>query len=493
MHRTEGANNVAGLYSAGPPPTTITADALNSIQEEICNVIEYSGQAIQTAATDTRNQLLTALLALIPTYDAVVVSQASWDAIIERTAANTYQFKDDYKSVFVKVGDYALTLSGGDTWGQLQTNNVTHLEFECAATITFGNTPGYLNVNTPRCYLKNVTVKGLGTVASAVQYSFLLSAAAVTFDNCVALRRLSNTNMTGFQGSATASHNLSTKYINCRSVELTSSGNISGFYLCQNMVECTVNACACTGSGVLYGFSTCDNISSSQVYSLDSANGNCAGFYTCNQVSACKVFDIDTSGTGVAYGYHTCMRVSACIATDIQSAVNVDSYGFHTCAQTSGCTVSVIDATGTGDVYGFLLCVNVSACYAYDLDGADNVYGFHSCSQISACYAYDIETTGAGGVDNAVGFISCNQVSGCTATKIDSNAGLSYGFQFCNRISACYATDIDASSGTANGFSTCTYGAALNTNEAANAGNDFMDTTDAAITNKFSTMATGWT
>jgi hypothetical protein len=434
MHRTEGANNVSGLYSAGPPPTTITADALNSIQEELAAVIEYSGQAMQTAATDTRNQLLAALLTLIPTYDAVVVSQASWDAIIERTAANTYQFKDDYKSVFVKVGDYTLTLSGGDTWGQLQTNNVTHLEFERGAAITFGNTSGYLNINTMSCYLKNVLIKGLGTVASAVQYSFLLSAGVVVFDNCVATTRLSNTNMTGFQGSATASHNLSTRYINCRVSGLASSGNISGFYLCQNMAGCTVASFACTGTGVLYGFSTCDNISSSQVYTLDSVNGDCAGFYNCNQVSACKISDIDTSGTGVAYGYHTCSQVSACIATDIQSAVDNDTYGFANCNQTSACTASVIDATGSGDAFGFA-----------------------NCNQTSACYANDIDSTG-----------------GAT--------GYAYGFHTCYGISACYANDIDSSGGTAYGFVSCTNGSSIRTSETNNPTNTYMDSNDAQTT-----------
>ena len=226
------------------------------------------------------------------TSSSITISdQTNFKNAIERVSANIYKFKDNYRSILVRYGEYDFTacLSGGDTWGQLQTNNVTHLEFEQGASITFGNTPGYLNINTTRCYLKNVLVKGLGTVASAVQYSFLLSTYGVTFDNCNVMSRLSNTNMTGFQGSATVAHNLSTRYINCRVSALTSSGNISGFYLCQNMVGCTVSSCACTGTGVLYGFSACDSISSSQVFVLDSANGNCAGFYNCNQVSACKV------------------------------------------------------------------------------------------------------------------------------------------------------------------------------------------------------------
>jgi hypothetical protein len=397
-----------------------------------------------------------------------ISNQANFENAIERVSANTYKFSDNYRTILVRYGEYDFTacLSGGDTWGQLQTNNVTHLEFERYATITFGNTPGYLNVNTTHCYLKNVIVKGLGTVASAVQYSFLSSAAAVTFDNCVVTTRLSNTNMTGFQGSATASHNLSTRYINCRVTALTSSGNISGFYLCQNMVGCTVNNCACTGTGVLYGFSTCDNISSSQVYTLDSVNGNCAGFYTCNQVSACNVSDIDTSGTGVAYGYHTCSQVSANRASALDS---------------------------TYQAYGFNVCNQVSGCYAYDIQSTNAtangyVYGFYDCDQISACYAYKLDTNAGA----CRGFYLCNQISSCKAEDIDSAAANSEGFGYCTQMSSCYATAITGAT-TAEGFNHCTYGAALNTDEAANAGNDYMDTTDTNITHKFSTMATSWT
>lgn len=402
------------------------------------------------------------------TSSSITISdQANFENAIERVSANIYKFSDNYRSILVRYGEYDFTacLSGGDTWGQLQTNNVMNLEFERGASIAVGNTASYLNINTVNCYLKNVRIKGLGTVASAVQYSFLLSEAGVTFDNCLATTRLSNTNMTGFQGSGTASHNLLSKYINCRVSTLTSSGNVSAFYLCQNITNGTVNGCACTGTGILYGFSTCNNISSSQVYALDSANGNCVGFYTCNQISACKVSDLDTSGTGIAYGLYTCSQISACIATDIQSAVNVNSYGFYACMQVSGCTASTIDSTGTGGTFGFMSCNNVSGCYAYQLD-----------SNVAPCR----------------GFYECHQISSCKAEDIDSAAANSEGFAYCTKMSSCYATAITGAT-TAEGFNNCKYGAALNTDEAANASNDFMDTTDAAITNKFSTMATAWT
>ncbi len=61
MHRTEGANNVGHLFVDGPPGTTVEEDWLNAIQEEIAYSIEQAGITLKTAATETRQQLKTAI------------------------------------------------------------------------------------------------------------------------------------------------------------------------------------------------------------------------------------------------------------------------------------------------------------------------------------------------------------------------------------------------------------------------------------------------
>jgi len=66
MHRTEGLNNDAGLFTNGPPGTRVEENFLNALQEEICNVIEGAGVTLKTAATETRNQLWTVLSTLFP-------------------------------------------------------------------------------------------------------------------------------------------------------------------------------------------------------------------------------------------------------------------------------------------------------------------------------------------------------------------------------------------------------------------------------------------
>ena len=61
MHRTEGANNSSNEFTEGPPGTTITADWLNSVQEELAAVIEYSGLTLYSASNDTQTQLRDAI------------------------------------------------------------------------------------------------------------------------------------------------------------------------------------------------------------------------------------------------------------------------------------------------------------------------------------------------------------------------------------------------------------------------------------------------
>lgn len=65
MHRCEGANNLNGLFTAGPPPTVVTAEIMNALQEEIAYVIESTGASLLQASTDTKTQLKTAIDSIV--------------------------------------------------------------------------------------------------------------------------------------------------------------------------------------------------------------------------------------------------------------------------------------------------------------------------------------------------------------------------------------------------------------------------------------------
>ncbi len=76
MHRTEGANNAANLFTDGPPGTTVEENFMNAVQEELAGVIEGAGITLKTASTETRDQLLTALQALFVEPDSVIGKNA---------------------------------------------------------------------------------------------------------------------------------------------------------------------------------------------------------------------------------------------------------------------------------------------------------------------------------------------------------------------------------------------------------------------------------
>jgi hypothetical protein len=492
------------------------------------------------------------------TYDIVISSQLEFNAIIERVAANQYKIKDDIRSVFGKVlsGGYLMSggtspLSGGDTWGYIETNDCKVITFEPTASIHFGNTQGYIRVNSAGCRLSNVTVEGTNTVASAIVQSFLLAANRVAFDNCRVFNRLSNVEMYGFKGSGTAKNNETGRYDNCEVEALDGSGVIHAFRDCWNITNGHVRNIDSTGSHV-QGYQACENLATCMVTDIETSSGVAYGFENCERLSSCYAEDITTSGT-LGSGFSLCNNLASCVAENVSVTAGTsdvsgfidctkivgskaltisntgtgDSYGFKGTDCCSGCeakTISAnggdaygffenqgsacladdISATGTGEATGFVSCYSLSACTAIDIDTVNgNAMGFNFCFELSGCRAEDVDSSGA----DAIGFLTCTQVSASRAFDIASAGGDAFGFSFCDRISACYANQIDYSgvgannargfdrcdvigecystdvdvggAGVASGFFTCTYGSSLFTDEAVNAGNNFIDTADA--------------
>jgi hypothetical protein len=76
MHRTEGDNNDANLFTnligGGTEGTKVEENWLNAVQEEIATVIEGASITLKTAGTDTRDQLLAAIASLIDTDIAAI-------------------------------------------------------------------------------------------------------------------------------------------------------------------------------------------------------------------------------------------------------------------------------------------------------------------------------------------------------------------------------------------------------------------------------------
>jgi len=374
MHLTEGMYNDGGQFTDGPPATTIPAEWLNAVQNEIANVIEQAGLALRTSDTDSMDQLWQAIRPL-QRYDIVVNNQTLFESLFERNAANDYQIKGDYKSIFVKQipgGSYynvARILSGGDTWGDIKTNQCTLLKFEPGAKWNFGALAGHLEVNTDDADLDNVEITGTG-VAGAIVDSFLLNAYRVTFSKCKASNRNSNVDMVGFQGSGVALHNITSKYRDCVAYTLDGSGNV-------------------------YGFESCMNFSNCVAYDLDSSGDSARGFSNCNQVSVCVAYDIE--GNDNTVGFYSCSQINSCWAEKIDNNALNNAAGFWGCNQISGCYANDIDALNGagGNALGFTDCDQISACRADDIDSiAGQANGFANCNYGSALYTAEAANAG---------------------------------------------------------------------------------------------------
>lgn len=404
-----------------------------------------------------------------------ISTQADFNSIIERVAANQYQFIDNCRSITLKYlsGGYQMSgaLTGGDTWGYIQTNNCSMLKGEAGGYIDMENERGYLEVNTDDCLLDCVDIQGTGTVASAISQSFLLNAHRVIFRGCKTSSRLSNVDFTGFQGSGTALHNITSKYTDCCAYALDGSDKIYGYKDCQNMNGCIGYDLESTGDDVR-AFQDCSQAVGCKAYEISSINNTTYGFYACTQISLCKMSRI-TSNDKTIVGFRNCIQMTSCRVEELLCiATGSTAYGFWGCENMAGCyAIRLIGNTLSNGAVGFSSCKQIVGCNVYDLDSdCSNVYGYSNCYQLAGCKADQLDHSGGVAGKNAYGYVNCDVISGCSASDIDTNGG----------------------GGVAEGFHNCNYGAALHTGEAINSGNDWIDTVDAQITNKVSTPSV-WT
>jgi len=370
----------------------------------------------------------------------IINRQEDFNSVVERTGANAYKIKDEFVSLHFTNNltgylCYGATsfLSGGDTWGVLSTNNCQHLKFDQGTILNVGDTAFYLNCNTTDSVLENVWIKGLGVTAVEVTYSFLQDASTtgILLKNCKVSNRSTETSVhTAFYGI----NDYRSRLENCIVKDMLASHTFRGIYYFQNISNCMVsNVDISSGTQAFSGFYSCFNLSSCHVNNIITDSGTLTGFYDSDVISSCSI------------------------------------------------RFSIVSASGV--VYGFSNCNNITACYVSSLDSGSGIcYGFHVCDGISAC---GVKIIGSDS-NTCNGFYNCDCITSCVADDIDSGSGDAYGFYACNYVTACNAIDITAAGGTANGFYGCHYMAAIFTNAAANATNDWVDTVDVPMPNKVS-------
>lgn len=370
-------------------------------------------------------------------YDYVVETQEDFNVIIDYTAANQYRIKDSVKSIYVKylAGGYQMTgatspLQEGDAYGYIETNDCTRIVFEPGAFIDMHQNIGYIEVDTDYCYLDGVSVQGDKGAASAIQRSFLLNANYVTFANCDSQTRLSNTTFTVFEGSATASHNETSKVVGCKVVDCDSSGVLRMFRYFYNVIGCSIYDIESTGGGVVC-FDVITNLKNCRVEKVDGPGTGLIGILNSYNIDNIYMIDFDCSDGFTAVS--SCENVQNIHIEDFASTAGVTSYGISSCSQVSNVMIKQLDENGS--VYGYYDSKTLSSCYVEDVDSvAGNAYGFYSCENISASYATTCDD----------GFNDCSNITGCTSYSCIN------GYNACNQISGS-----KASSNTTNGFFTC--------------------------------------
>ena len=91
MHKTEAQNSVAGAFVDGPPGTIVEAVDKNTAQDELVNLVEGAGLTLLTPSTDTNDQVLAAVQALIASLspNAPVIDFESKNLIINFQSTTT--------------------------------------------------------------------------------------------------------------------------------------------------------------------------------------------------------------------------------------------------------------------------------------------------------------------------------------------------------------------------------------------------------------------
>lgn len=422
-------SQLAYLMQAGVPEWETNTDYYVGSYVQVSGVLYVSIDGADPTPNQGNNPTTSPLYwKLAYAQDNIIYNQETFNAAIERVAANQYKFRDDITSLRFQnlSGGYLMTggtspLSGGDTWGYIETNNCVQLVFESGAAIHMGNERGYLEVNTDDCFLQNVNIIGTGTVASAIAQSFLLNANRASFNNCKSSARLSTGNFAVFQGSGTAAHNTSSEYNSCSCDDITATGGtVSGFEDCMNLVNCQINDIEGTGGAVsVYGFRTCTRLTNCYVFDMDSSGLACDAFRSCIGMSGCHAEDINASAND-ASGFHSCTNVSTCKAIQIDhsgSVASKNAYGYFGCNNVSASEASDVDTNGAGGAAtGFEDCTLIAACKATTC-----FRGFLNCTEISVSFADN---------NSVHGFSGCNRVSNSISTN-----NTTYGFVNCDQIS----------------------------------------------------------
>jgi len=225
---------------------------------------------------------------------------------------------DDYGSVFIPGGDYAVT-------GIINVDNVRQITGERNFVRLNMAASCYLSIEKDQCIIEKIRVEGGGE--SNDIGNFHIIANSVTVSDC----RSTSSDYTGFS-CHTAADNVT--FINCQARD---AGN-SGFrYAIGGPNNSRVVGCLAKDCNV--GFTRLRNLSSCYVDSSIAA-----GFYGCEAVSACQAYSCG------GYGFNACSILSACrVDGNGVTPIGIYNSSYISSSYTTGCTNTGWDSNSKVD------------------------------------------------------------------------------------------------------------------------------------------------
>ena len=547
MQRTESRYAATGqLYRSTIPYPAISADALTSIQEEIANAIESRGFTLD----ENDNTQLADAISIGNEFATEITTQAEFTALIERTAANTYQFLDEVKSIVLNIASVTLPLLGGDTWGILSTNYCRRVHSFGECVIKIGDIPSSINVNTNDCRITGVTIEGLQVASAAHTTAFDINATDVILNNC-GVRLLLSTNENVNYIAFNLNANDAILY-DCFVEDIEFTDNAASDFMCfsgtastpkTQLHNCWIDDIVIAGDAIpvlFNGLYNIDQVSISNFYPSTANDIYC--FVDCNFISDvdAKILTTGTIGVDNAANYvaffNTCENIINA-KTELDTTSDVlsnfthyvdcnyitnaelvavkcrrNAYGFTGCNYIINASTQdwiTPDTNVTGAYYGFYNSINLTNILITNITAAKLVYGTRDCDYITNIKIYDLQATGGSAV---YGLYSVEFLSNAYIEKLDSatNGAAMGGIYNGNYISCCYITDIDNSASAAAlcvyncDYVSCVFANAVNSTAGseygfrncnyvsstvttvADTGCDYVDDDDGGTANKYS-------
>ncbi|MCP4147920.1 MAG: hypothetical protein GY757_09225 [bacterium] len=172
MHKTTGENNADGKYTEGPPATTVNADSMNTLQNELVNTIEGAGLTLADPENDDCTQLLGAINKRIADTEIDAGTVDGLHAVDEEIELNAADDSNpNALTTKSRVRNLVQSTSGVKTIGGEQLDIKTFqvsIPVDASELIFTHNIPGDIYTNS-----KVVMVSCVGKQQAISQYRFL--------------------------------------------------------------------------------------------------------------------------------------------------------------------------------------------------------------------------------------------------------------------------------------------------------------------------------